>query len=517
MNSKNLKILAGPTIAIVVAFLAHRFGGLDFRAASCLFAAVVCALWWMTEAVHIAVAGLVPFVVFPLTGVMDHKSVAAGYGDSMILLLLGGFFLSRAMERSGAHRRIAVLLVRFVGAAAGDADDQAASESERTARPPMFGSGKRVILGFMLACALLSMWISNTATALMMLPIAMAVLTQVRDTTLRVPLLLGIAYASSVGGMATPIGTPPNVMAMGELDKFDVEISFFRWMKLAVPIVCVLIPVLWLWLTRNVKTIAPIQMPAVGPISTAEIRVLAVFTATALLWVFRSEPMGGWNQWLPGAPDMANGKTIGDATVALGASLLLFLIPAGAPIAITSPGGTDDGQPPQPDEVDDDGGRDNAVPQRRLLEWSDVGAQPWGILLMFGGGLALAKGFSASGLSKVIGDQLTFLSDQPDWLIVAVICVTVSLLTELTSSTATTALLLPILFQIALAAEMDPVRVIMPATICASCAFMLPVATAPNVIVFGTGFLSTSDMIRQGILMNFVAVTVIVILSLLLI
>ncbi len=456
---------AGPVLAVIVYF-ATAAGGLERPAAACAAVAVVCATWWIFEAYDIAVVGLVPFVALPALGVADADQVAAGYGHSMILLLLGGSFLSIAMERSGAHRRVALWMIHLVGD----------------------GGGRRLVLGFMLATAGLSMWISNSATTLMMLPIATAVLSQCRDDRLRVPLLLSIAYAASVGGMSTPIGTPPNVIFISVLEsRFDAEMSFARWMSYGVPVTAIMLPLIWWWLTRRLPRDLDVDIAAVGRIRPAEVRVMAIFAATAAAWVFRTGPADGWRQWMPGGPGMVD-----DATVALAATLLLFVCPDG-----------------------EKSGESDGKSRGRLLQWSDAAAVPWGILIMFGGGLALATGFEESGLSAAIGGQLTGLSSAPPWLLVLCVCLLITFLTEITSSTATAMLLLPIIAEVSVAAGLPAEQLMIPATISCSCAFMLPVATAPNVIVFGAGGVRTADMARNGLVLNAFGVVVVTTLTLL--
>jgi sodium-dependent dicarboxylate transporter 2/3/5 len=464
---------AAPLIALVVAAGCY-LAGLAAPACCCAWVAIVCALWWIFECLNIAIVGLLPFVAFPLLGILDHATVARSYGHTMILLLMGGFFLSAAMERSGAHRRIAVTMVRAVGGQ----------------------GGRRLVLGFMLATALLSMWISNTATTLMMLPIAMAVLSQSAAKSLRAPLLLGIAYAASVGGMATPIGTPPNVVFMGMIEeRFGISVSFAQWMMIGLPIVALLLPAIWLWVTRGLDDSQPVEMPKVGRWRPSEIRVLCVFAVTALLWIFRAAPYGGWSAWLPDG-----GAAVGDTTVALAACMFMFLCPSGDPLF------------DEPLEQRDPESLQPAA--RRLLDWPTAASIPWGILIMFGGGLALAAGFEASGLSRVIGTQLTLFQSAPAWLIVLAVCLLVTFLTEITSSTATATLMLPILGELALATGMSPESVMIPGTISASCAFMLPVATAPNVIVFRAGGIRTDEMARNGFILNLYAAAVITIVVL---
>lgn len=459
---------SAPLIGLAIAAGCYA-AGLAAPACCCAWVAVVCALWWIFECLNIAIVGLLPFIAFPLLGVLDHKTVAQAYGNTMILLLMGGFFLSMAMERSGAHRRIAVTMVRAVGGQ----------------------GGRRLVLGFMLATALLSMWISNTATTLMMLPIVMAVLSQAEDQALRAPLLLGVAYAASVGGMATPIGTPPNVVFMGMIEeRFKIEVSFAQWMMIGVPIVALLLPAIWLWITRRLKDARPVEMPEVGDWRPSEVRVLCVFAVTALLWIFRAAPYGGWSAWLPGG-----GETVGDTTVALAACLFMFLCPSGEPA----------------DEIDE---RTGLPAPRRILDWPTAATIPWGILIMFGGGLALAAGFESSGLSRAIGTQLSLFQSAPVWLIVLSVCLLVTFLTEITSSVATATLMLPILGELAIATAVSPEGVMIAGTISASCAFMLPVATAPNVIVFRAGGIRTDKMAANGFLLNLYAAVVITVVVL---
>ncbi len=496
----------GPALAILIA-IACYVGGLPPQACACAGVAIVCAVWWIFECLSLAVVGLVPFVLLPLLGVVGHKEIAASYGHTVILLLLGGFLLSAAMERSGAHRRIAIAMVRWVGGA----------------------SGRRLVLGFMLATAVLSMWISNSATALMMLPIAMAVLQQSGDPRLRAPLLLGIAYSASVGGMATPIGTPPNVVFMGQF--FEItghEMPFATWMSIGLPVTLILLPIIWWWVTRGVEKMEPIEMPTIGPMQSNERRVLVIFVITALLWIFRAGPLGGWSSLLPGD------AMVGDSTVALGASLMMFLCPSGRrsdDVANPLPTGgavgrQSDSLPTggavgrQSDSLPTGGAvgrQSDSLPTggavgrqcERLLDWETAAKIPWGILVMFGGGMALARGFQDSGLSAAIGYQLTFLAGAPTWLIVLAVCCLVTFLTEITSSTATAMLLLPILGELAVQLDLPPAVLMVPGTISCSCAFMLPVATPPNAIVFGAGGISTEEMARTGLVLNLTAAVVI--------
>lgn len=449
---------AGPVLAGACgAVLAPH---LPFEAVVTAALTVWCATWWVLEPIPIPVTSLLPFVVLPLAGVIGHKEVAASYGHTLILLLMGGFMLSTAMERSGAHRRVAVTVVGWVG-----------------------GGRKRVVLGFMLATAACSMWVANTATCLMMLPVALAVIEQDDDPegTLGPVLLLALAYAANVGGMATPIGTPPNLLFLSVYEETTGKgVGFVEWMGFAMPVVAVMLPVIWLWLTRRIPSGGHFTVPSLPPATARERRVLWVFLLTAVAWVTRTLPFGGWSGLVEAGvdpvPPLAHA---GDATVALGAVVAMFALPDG----------------------DRDGGR--------LLDWDAVTAIPWGLLLLFGGGLAIAKAFGTSGLSDAIGATLSSTASWPTAVVVGVICVAVSLLTEVTSNTATTALMMPILASAAIAAGIAPAILMLPACLSASCAFMLPMATGPNAIVYGSGRVDMTRMIREGAVLNVIGAGVV--------
>ncbi|WP_237066095.1 SLC13 family permease [Microbulbifer guangxiensis] len=442
--SRHHFIVIGPLLAAAFFWLLTGTG-MPYLPAVTAAITLLTVTWWITEALPIPATSLVPFVLLPLFGVADHKLVASSLGSHVILLLMGAFMLSKALEKSGAHERLALYMLRLVGVS----------------------SGRRLVLGFMLAAGLLSMWISNTATTLMMLPIALAILSRVENRKLTVALVLGIAYAASLGGVGSPIGTPPNVIFMGIYEEVTGRgFSFLQWLFIGVPVVLVTLPIMALWLTRNVhldKTIVP---PSVGEWRPEEVRTLAVFGIAILAWVTRGEPFGGWSGWL--GIDGA-----GDSTVALGAVVLLFLVPDGK------------------------GGR--------LMDWQTAENIPWGMLLLFAGGIAIAKGFAASGLSDMLGNGLSFLTAMPLWLMLVLLCLSVTFLTEITSNTATATLLMPILAVAAQSAGFDPMVLMIPAAMCASCAFMLPVATAPNAIAYGTGVIRMQDMVREGAVLSVLA------------
>jgi sodium-dependent dicarboxylate transporter 2/3/5 len=433
----------GPLVAFLFYLLLCQLN-LDDKAAIAAAITLLTVIWWVTEALPIPATSLVPFALLPLFGIVDHKTVASSLGSHVILLLMGAFMLSKALEKSGAHERLAIYMVRFVGVS----------------------SGRRLVFGFMLAAGFLSMWISNTATTLIMLPMALAILSHVDNQKLKVALILGIAYASSVGGIGTLIGTPPNVIFMAIYEEqTGREFGFLAWMKIGVPVVLISLPIMALWLTRNVKLEHEIEIPKLGAWRSEETRTLIVFGLTALAWIFRKEPFGGWSGYF-------EVSIAGDSTVALFAVVMMFVVPNGK------------------------GGR--------LLDWDTAKSIPWGMLLLFAGGIAIAKGFVASGLSNMLGEWLTSLANLPAIAMILTICLVVTYLTEITSNTATATLLMPILAVAAIASGYDPMVFMIPAAMCASCAFMLPVATAPNAIAYGTGEIEIQDMVKEGAILSLV-------------
>jgi sodium-dependent dicarboxylate transporter 2/3/5 len=441
LKTRRTMLWLAPLLALLVGFSLSA-NGVVAAAAITAAIAVWCIAWWVFEPVPIPVTSLLPLAGLQLTGVLSKEQVAQAYGSPIVLLLLGGFILSKAMERSGAHRRVALTMINLCGG----------------------GSSRRLVLGFMVASAGLSMWVSNTATALMLLPVALAIIDASRDDKLKMPLMLGIAYAASIGGIGTPIGTPPNLVFMQVYEaQTGTAVTFSQWMQWGVPVVLVMVPLAGFWLTRDLSYRGGFELPPVGAWSIAERRVMWVFALTALAWMTRQEPFGGWSHWL--AVPAAN-----DASVALLAVVIMFVLPDGR--------------------------------GEKLLDWQTAGSIPWGVLLLFGGGICLAEGFAVSGLSAAVGDSLLQLITWPVWLMMLALCLAVTFLTETTSNTASTLLLMPVLAAAGLLAGIDIRLLMVPAAISASCAFMLPVATAPNSIVFGSGYVTTEQMAREGLALN---------------
>ncbi|MBO1254918.1 SLC13/DASS family transporter [Alteromonas sp. 5E99-2] len=410
---------------------------------------VLIAVFWVTEALPIPVTSIIPFFAFPMTGILTAKQAASAMGSHVILLLMGAFMLSKAIEKSGVHERLALSILHRSGAK----------------------SSRALVLSFMCTAAFLSMWISNTATTLMLLPIALAVLKRLKTQALAPVLLLSIAYAASLGGVGTPIGTPPNIIMISIYEEsLGTVVSFLDWMKTGVPVVIIGIPVMALWLTRKAIPLGDFELPELRKWTVAEKRVLMVFAIIACAWITRPYWTGALNL-----------TTVNDSTIALAGVVLMCLIPSGG------------------DEKDS-----------YLLDWNTAQNIPWGMLLLFAGGICLAKAFTESGLSALLGEQLSYLSNFHIFITLLILCLGVSFLTEITSNTATATLLMPILASAGVAMKVDPALLMIPAAMSASCAFMMPVATAPNAIVYGSGKIPIQQMVKEGAILNCILAVVVV-------
>lgn len=441
-SSKTLLLFAGPLSAFLLGFFLVNIG---FNQAAAMTAGVAmwCAIWWVSEAIPLAVTSLIPMAALPLAGVLSGQDIAKAYGHPLIILLMGGFILSQAMSSTGTHKVIAIRLLNVIGD-----------------KHP-----KRIIIGFGVTAAMLSMWISNTATTLMLLPIALAVLSDHKDTQLKAHTLLAIAYCASIGGIATPIGTPPNLIFMSAYQEATGNtLGFSEWMQIGLPISLTLLPLTLWWLSRPIRHCDnTTELPPPPALNKSHKRVLIIFALTALAWMTRSEPFGGWSQWL-------NIPTANDAAVALTAVIAMFVIP---------------GEKHEP-----------------LITWNDAARIPWGVLLLFAGGLALAGAFGKTGLTQQLAETLVPITTLPVIVMMLLLCLVMTFLTEVTSNTATTTLFMPVLAAAGIAAEIDPALLMIPAAISASCAFMLPVATAPNAIVYGGGQLTVQTMAKNGVALN---------------
>jgi sodium-dependent dicarboxylate transporter 2/3/5 len=465
---RTIGLFAGPILLIVFLALPGP-AGMSPGAWRTAAVGILMATWWVTEAIPIPATALVPLALFPVLGVAGIRDTAAPYANPIIFLFLGGFMIALAMQRWGLHRRIALTVVQALGT-----------------RP------NRLVLGFMVATAFLSMWVSNTATAVMMLPIGLSVIGLVAPdadlepdtpglpdrTNFGTALMLGIAYAASLGGLGTLIGTPPNALLAGFLEtSYGYEIGFARWMLVGLPLAMVALPVAWWVLTRVAFPVRIGEIPGgramirdrlreLGPLSRGERRVAVVFGTTAAAWVVR--PL--LDDWVPG---------LSDAGIAMLAALSLFLIPV-------------------------DRGRGQFT-----LHWDDTAELPWGVLILFGGGLSLAAAVTATGLAEWIGTALSGLETWPTVLLVVTVTAVIVFLTELTSNTATAAAFLPILGPLAVALGENPLLLAVPAALGASCAFMMPVATPPNAIIYGSGYVTIPQMARAGLVLNLILIALI--------
>ena len=465
--------IGGPLLAIAVYFLLPEGAGMTSDGRLVATFGVLMAVFWMTEAMPLPATSLLPLVLFPMSGVLTFSETAAPYANKFIFLFMGGFMIARGIERWGLHRRIALVTVLAVGT------------------EPV-----RLVGGFMLATAGLSMWISNTASTMLMLPIAtssIALLAARREGTVEAKpsgrdnfatcLLLGVAYAASIGGVSTLIGTPPNAFMAGFLQEKGVTIGFAQWMAVGVPLSAVFLVITWLMLTRFIYPIAHKEFPGgreliqrelatLGPVSRGEWTVLCIFLSTALMWVVR-KPLTEWEWLIDLIPAVAN---LNDAVIAMTGALLLFAIPVDCKRGVFA------------------------------LDWESAEKLPWGVLLIFGGGLSLAAAVGKSGLTEWIGGWVGGLGGLPVLAVIAAVVVIVIFLTELTSNIATTAAFLPILYGVALGLGVQEVMLIVPATLAASCAFMLPVATPPNAIVFASRHLTVGQMVRAGLWLNLIGI-----------
>jgi solute carrier family 13 (sodium-dependent dicarboxylate transporter), member 2/3/5 len=490
---RRIGLVLGPALLLATLVLPEP-GGMAPDAWRVAGLGLLMATWWVTEAIPIPVTALLPLPLLPLLGVSPIEDAAAPFANPIIFLFMGGFMIAQAMQRWNLHRRLAFAIIT------------------RTGTGPV-----HLVAGFMLAAAFLSMWVSNTAVAVMMLPIGLSVIEVLENgetdaggreasgqAAFAVALLLGIAYGSSIGGVATLIGTPPNALLAGFLaDEYGIRIDFARWMLVGLPLTLVLLPLTWFLLTRVIFRVDPAGPPLpatllgelrerMGGISVPERRVAWVFAGTAVAWI--SRPLV--ERWVPG---------LSDAGIAMAATVLLFLIPARAGEPGGSPGSPGEGgagagekgrRPRSPGE-----GHDGA-----LLNWAWARRIPWGILLLFGGGLSLATAITRSGLAAWIGESLGGAAVLPLFALLLVVAAVVVFLTELTSNTATAAAFVPILAGLAVALGRDPLLLTVVAALSASCAFMLPVATPPNAIIFGSGRVRMDQMVRAGFLLNLLVI-----------
>lgn len=464
MNTiKRLGFILGPLIYTLI-LLFFKPKGLSEAAIAILASTAWMAIWWITEAIPIAMTSLLPIVLFPLSGGMELSTTTASFGHKYIFLYMGGFIIAIAIEKWNLHKRIALNIINIIGS-----------------------DIKKIILGFMVATAFLSMWISNTATAVMMLPIGIAIISQLKDNPHTVEnetrlfgkaLMLAIAYSASIGGIATLIGTPPNLVLAGVvLNTYGYEITFFQWFLFGFPIAVLLLFICWKYLTSYAYNFKQMEFPGgkteikrllklLGKISYEEKIVAIIFGTTAFFWITRSFI---FVKFIP---------KLDDTIIAIIFAIALFLIPT----------------------------KDK---KQQLMAWEDAVKLPWGIILLFGGGLAIANGFESTGLAVWLGNQMTVFEGLTTIILIAILVAAINFLTEITSNTATTAMILPVLAPMAMTVDIHPFILMVGAAVAASCAFMLPVATPPNAIVFGSGYLRIPDMAGKGFVMNILSIIIV--------
>ena len=469
---QRIGLIAGPAIFALMFALEHWQQAMSPGAWRVAAVGTWMAIWWATEAIPVFVTAFIPIIAFAPLGIADIRDAAAPYANPIIYLFLGGFIMALAVEKWNLHRRIALAILDHIGT-----------------------DGRKLIGGFMFVCALLSMWMTNTSTTMMLLPIVLSVSSVIRENAgdasprdrrnFQLAILLGLAYSASIGGLATLIGTPPNALLVGFMsNNYGIDISFARWMMIGVPVTLLMLPIAWLLLTRWVFPVNLPDNPAVsdhlrelrrqlGPMTAPEKRVAIIFLTVIVCWILR-RPLSEWF-------GLTN---ISDAGIVMTAAVLFFMLPSG----------------------------DRTMPH--LMTWHDASRLPWGVLILFGGGLSLAAAVSSSGLALWLGESLAPLNAFGTTLLVVAAVALVIFLTELTSNLATTATLLPVVGAIALQAGVPPIVLTVPITIAASCAFMLPVATPPNAIVFATGTISIPQMVRAGFVLNLVGIVIVTLISL---
>ncbi|WP_161486405.1 SLC13 family permease [Candidatus Nitrosocosmicus hydrocola] len=484
-DKKNTKIarfglIVGPLLFFILIFIPIE--GLNLSAKVVLALTFWMGTWWITEAIPIYVTALLPLVLFPIFDIMSIGDLSNSYADSIIFLFLGGFILAKAIENANLHKRFALNMLRI------------------------FGTNPRYIMAsFMIITAILSGWISNTATTMLMLPIALAIITQLKVNSSEQKrfgtyLLLSIAYSASVGGMATLIGTPPNaIFASVSESLLSVEISFGKWMLIGFPISLVTLGIAWIYLVKMGKisnrsiveeknTILK-NLSELGKMNTDEKIVAGIFIGTAVAWITRGLL---WKDFLP---------MVDDASIALIAALLFFILPSFYP------------KKPNEETSENRKEKSSSTFDTRLLSWKTAVTIPWGILLLIGGGLALAQGFSETGLDKYIANNLSFLEGMPYIFIILIMLVITVFAGEIISNTATAALLLPISASLAVTLSIDPLLLMVPITVATSIGFVLPVATPPNAIVFSSEYITTRKMARAGLPLDIIGILVVTMMT----
>jgi sodium-dependent dicarboxylate transporter 2/3/5 len=476
-TSKQIGFWAGILI-LLIAILITPPEGMKPEAARALGVAFLMAIWWVTECIPIYATAFVPIALFPLLGILDAGTTSENYGHNYVLMLLGGFFLAKSIEISGLHKRVALYIISKIGS-----------------------SRRRIMLSFMIATAFLSFWIANVAVALLMLPIALSIVEKEEQNSGKksqfgLALMLAIAYSASIGGTGSLIGTPTNLVFAGVFSKMfpeSPEIDFLEWMKIGLPIVIIMLPITWFYLIKYFKIkgnfvgskgIINEEIRLLGKMSSMEKRVLVIFIFTALGWIFRRD-IELDNYVIPGWTSILGFKDyIQDSTVAIIAALLLFSIPSG----------------------------DKTTKSKRLLDWNAAATVPWGVVMIVGGGYALAESFNQTGLATYLGTTLSFISNYPSILVLVIVITLMIFITEINSNTATANIFLPVLASMAVAAQINPLLLMIPATFACSFSFMLPSGSGTNAVIFGSNKVTIFEMAKCGFGLNFLCIILLTIL-----
>lgn len=476
-KSKRIGFFVGLLI-LFISIIIPVPNGMKPEAMKALGVALLMAVWWITECIPIYATAFVPIALFPLLGILDANTTTENYGHNYVLMLLGGFFLAKAIELSGLHKRIALYIISKLGT-----------------------SRKRIMLSFMIATAFLSFWIANVAVVLLMLPIALAIISKEEENENRNPkfglaMMLAIAYAASIGGTGSLIGTPPNMVFAGVFEKnfpdFP-EIDFLEWMKLGTPIVLILLPIIWMYLTKyfkidgdfaGSKEIIDEEIKLLGTFSIMEKRVLIIFLFTALGWIFRRDIELG-NFVISGWSSLLGIKSyVHDSTVAIISALLLFAIPSGK----------------------------SKNKKERILDWKSASTVPWGVVMIVGGGYAIADSFKHTGLASFLGEKMSFIGEYPVIVILLIVISLMIFITEINSNTATANIFLPVLAAMAIASQINPLLLMIPATFACSFSFMLPSGTGTNAVIFGSNRVTIQDMAKCGFGLNLLGIILLTIL-----
>ncbi|WP_062061059.1 SLC13 family permease [Aquimarina longa] len=465
--SQKIGLLLGPLLFII--FINFPVELVSKEADKVVAIALWMIIWWITEAVSISVTALLPLVIFPLTGIMDIKEVSASYGSPIIFLFFGGFIMALALEKVNLHKRIALNIIKLTGT-----------------------SPNKIILGFMISTAFLSMWISNTASTLVMLPIGLSVIHLLindedgftkKDRNFALSIMLGIAFSANVGGIATIIGTPPNSVLIGLLEReYQIEISFLKWMSVGLPFSIIMIAVIYIIMVKVIypnhlqsfnasENVIQKEIDLLGSLRTSERKVIVVFILAIFFWIFRTHINSIFSNF-----------RITDTEISIWTAIILFIIP------------------------------DNFKKGTFVLKWDDTSKIAWGILILFGGGLALASGLSKTGLVDLIATSIASYENISILAIVSLLILLMLFMTELMSNVALVAVLAPVVAGIAMGLKIPILYALIPVTMASSCAFMLPMATPPNAIVFSSGYVKVKDMVKAGVFLNLIAVGLLIIL-----